>query len=90
MDLTISLFLVQPAPATKSNSASGRIVCWASAGARTPVTVVRFCGMGQGDGDCLDGSRAGFSLPGSNTAGIEANQPGSLSRAADTASMRWR
>ena len=35
-------FLVQPAPATKSRAASGRIVCASAAGAWMPVTVVRW------------------------------------------------
>ena len=37
-------FLVQPAPATNSSFASGRIVCSSCFGARNPVTVVRIAG----------------------------------------------
>src|ERR1035438_2869773 len=37
-------FLVQPAPATNSNLASGRMVCSSDLGACTPVTVVRVRG----------------------------------------------
>src|ERR1039458_1892803 len=41
-------FLVQPAPATNSNLASGRIVCSSALGACTPVTVVRVGGASTG------------------------------------------
>ena len=44
--LPSACFLVQPAPATNSKLASGRMVCASLFGARTPLTTVRVAAFG--------------------------------------------
>ena len=65
-------FLVQPAPATNSSSASGRMVCASAAGSRTPVTVVRLQASGSSTATVSTRGRSGCALPGRLAAGIDA------------------
>ena len=76
-------FLVQPAPATNSKLASGRMVCASLFGARTPVTTVLVAAGGRVTGICstLAAPRAAVQCyrclvtPGRFAAGLKQHNP---------------